>query len=286
MSATPQLVRLIEEHAAALSPAQQRLARHVLANWRGLAFATVAELARGAEVSDATVVRFAHALGFAGYPGLQKEARRLLRADLKGTDRLRLATARPEAGATPLQRAIRAELDNIAQLEAQHDAAALPAAARLLRRARRVLVVGARASAPLAFHLWFGLDKLGLEASRSLAADSEAADRLGRMDAADAVVVIGFPRYLHALTGLLSLAEQRGVRRLVVTDSPFSALKGEIALYAPAESASFTAFHAAPLILLNALIEEVVALDRPAALRALQGFEAVAEAQGYFRPIA
>jgi DNA-binding MurR/RpiR family transcriptional regulator len=104
------------------------------------------------------------------------------------------------------------------------------------------------------------------------------------MDGRDALVVIGFPRYVRAKVELLDMAGRRGVRRIVVTDSPFSALKGEIGLHAPAESGSFVAYHAAPLVLLNALIEEVAAADREGTLAALQAFEAVAEAQSYFQP--
>jgi DNA-binding MurR/RpiR family transcriptional regulator len=69
-----------------------------------------------------------------------------------------------------------------------------------------------------------------------------------------------------------------------VTDSPLSVLHGDIGLHAPAESASFVAFHAAPLILLNALVEAVAAVDRAATLRALEDFEAVADSGAYFHP--
>lgn len=278
------LMRLLEARAATLSPSQTRLARHLLANYQAVAFSTVAELARAARVSEATVVRFAVALGFAGYPALQKEVRRLVRADLKGTERFHLMTERQPAGASPFDRLLETELDNLQQLRGVADGQPLVPAAQALRAARRVLVVGVRGAAPLAFHLWFALDKLGLDVARSLGADTEAMDRIGRMDGRDVVVAIGFPRYLRAMVGLLELAGRRGVRRITLTDSPFAPLKGEIALHAPAESASFVAFHAAPLVLLNALIEEVAATDRQATLAALAAFEAVADEEAYFVP--
>lgn len=278
MSGASHLLSLMEQRAEGFSASQRRLARQLAADVQSFAFSTAAEIARLCEVSEATVVRFAQELGFAGYPALQKEARRVLRAGLKGPERLRAA----ERGAVPgpLEAVIAKERENIAALAEGFDAAALAAAARALRAARRVLVVGERATAPLALHLWFALDKLGLPVTR--AQGSEAQDALGRMGPADAVVVIGFPRYLRSLLALLDFAAARRVRRIVVTDSPFSALRGEIALHAPAESASFVAFHAAPLVLLNALVEQVVAEDRAAARRALAEFEATAERGGYF----
>lgn len=64
---------------------------------QSFAFSTAAEIARLREVGEATVVRFAQQLGFGGHPGPQKEARRVLRAGRKGTERLRPA----EGGAPP-----------------------------------------------------------------------------------------------------------------------------------------------------------------------------------------
>lgn len=278
------LLALISRRADSLSASHRRLARHLAAHYQSVAFSTAAEFARACKVSEATVVRFANALGFSGYPALQKDIRRIVRADLKGTDRFHLTEARGVAADGPLGAAIAKEVENIQHLQERFDPAVLSAAAGALRGARSVLVIGARATAPLAAHLWFALDKLGLPVARSLDAGTEARDRLGRMGPADCVVVIGFPRYLRDLVALLDFAATRGVRRIVVTDSPLSVLHGEIGLYAPAESASFVAFHAAPLILLNALIEEVAAADRAATMRALGEFEAAAESGSYFHP--
>lgn len=278
------LLSLIDRHAETLSTSQRRIARHIRAEYQAAAFATAAELAKTCRVSEATVVRFANALGFPGYPALQKEIRRAVRADLKGTDRFRLTDANGPGTPDPLAAIVAKELENIAQLRETVDAGALGQAAAALRAASRILIVGARATASLAGHLWFALDKLRLPVARALATDGEAVDRLGRMGPEDCVVVIGFPRYLRGLVSLLDMAKARGTKRIVVTDSPFSALRGDIALHAPAESTSFVAYHAAPLILLNALIEAVAAADRPATLGALQAFESLAEDAAYFHP--
>jgi len=277
------LFELIQERAGTLPPSQRTLARHVVGNYQAVAFSTIAELARQAGVSEATVVRFAAALGFDGYPALQKEIRRIVRADLKGTERFRL-TAQAAAGNGPLRTVVRKELENIAHLESIVDARALRAAAARLRRAREVVVAGARSSAGLATHLWFALDKLRFPVRLLRATGAEAMERVGRLDSSGCLVVIGFPRYLRGLVELLAFARARGVPTIVVTDSPFSVLKGDIGLYAPAESASFVAFHCAPLILLNALIEEAVRADQPRTLAALKQFEALADSAGYFHP--
>jgi hypothetical protein len=67
--------RLERDHDR-FSPAQQALARYLLGHLGELPMMSAHEVAREAHCSPATVVRFAQALGFAGYPDLQRTVRR------------------------------------------------------------------------------------------------------------------------------------------------------------------------------------------------------------------
>ena len=280
--ATPLLNRLTDG-VQAFSKNQRTLAKYILGNYQGVAFSTARELSRAAGVSEATVVRFAKMLRFKGYPDLQKEVRRIVRADMKGTERFRLtyATRSPNPKG-PLAAIIEREIENISTLEDSLDLKALRRAARMLREAPEVVIIGTRSSAPLAHHMWFGLDKIEIKATRVLAITTETHDRLARLDAKSCVVVIGFPRYLHELVDVLEFAKRRPLRTIAITDSPFSALRGDISLYAPVESAAYVASHCAPLILINGLMHEVSLLDKTRTLHALNRFEALADSKGYF----
>ena len=258
------------------------LARHVLANYQSVAFATVAQLAQDSGVSEATVVRFAKALDFAGYPDFQNEVRRLVRAELRGAERFKRGAAPRAAARTPLDLIIEKERANIAALYESFDPQAFAKALALLREAPEVIVVGTRSTAPLAYHLWFALTKIAVNATRVSTISSETYDYLGRLDRRACVVVIGFPRYLREQVALLEFAKRRKLATLTITDSAFSPLRGQVSLFAPAESASFVAFHSAPLVLLNALVHELSVKDEKKTLAALDRFEAVAESQHYF----
>jgi DNA-binding MurR/RpiR family transcriptional regulator len=282
MASRAPLLDQLQGRMDAMTRAQRALAQYVLRHYQQVAFSTISEVARAANVSEATVVRFANTLGFSGYPPFQKEVRRIVRADLKGTDRFRLTAEAPAPADDPLSAAIRTETGNIAHLGETLDRAALVRAANAIRGAPEVLIVGERSTASLAQHLWFALDKLRLPVARALSVDLDTYHRLDRMNAAGCVVVIGFPRYLRSLVTLLAAAKARGLTTIAITDSPFSALKAEIGLFAPAESASFVAFHAAPLILLNALVDSIGRADRAATLGSLQHFEQLAERAGFF----
>lgn len=281
-AAAETVVALLEGRADTLSKTQRMLARYVLANYQTVAFSTIAELAKLAGASEATIVRFATALGFNGYPDFQRELRRVLRADLKAAERYALNRSTSATTDSPLKAVIAKELDNIAYLESYFDEASLKSAARLLRGARDVLVVGARTTASLAHHLWFALDKLRLPAHLMDRIDTDAFDRVSRMGPKDCLVLIGFPRYLASLVALNHYARERGVRTIAITDSPLTLLKADVRLCAPVESSSFIAFHCAPLILVNTLLEMLSRADEAATLKALQEFESLAERAGYF----
>ena len=280
-AATP-LIRRLNDGADGFSKNQRVLARYVLANYQSVAFATVSQLATQSGVSEATVVRFAKALDFRGYPDLQKEVRRLVRAELRGVERFKLGTARKAPARTLLDFVTEKERENISALYESHDPQAFGKALHMLHAAPEVVVVGTRSTAPLAYHLWFALNKIALNATRVSTISSETYDYLSRVDKHACVVVIGFPRYLREQVGVLEFAKRRKLATLAITDSTFSPLRGQVSLYAPAESASFVAFHCAPLVLLNALVHELSILDEKKTLAALDRFEAVAESQEYF----
>lgn len=276
------LLQRLRDESEKLSRNQRVLARFVLANYQTVAFSTVTELARQSGVSEATIVRFAKRLDFSGYPALQKEIRRLLRADLQGVERFRLGAASRPPGKTPLDAITAKEQENISALFDAFDPQAFGKAVAMLRGASEVVVVGTRSTASLAHHLWFALGKLGMRAERVDGISSETFDRLGRLDRRACVVVIGFPRYLRELVRVLGFARERGLATLTITDSTFSPLRGDVTLHAPAESASFVAFHCAPLVLVNALVHEIGVADRRRTMAALKRFESVADSQQYF----
>src|ERR687886_831080 len=116
MPAEAPLIRRLKEGADAFSKNQRVLARYVLNNYQSVAFATVSELAQQSSVSEATIVRFAKALDFSGYPEFQNEVRRLLRADLRGVERFKLGAEPKAEQQTPLDTVARKERENISAL--------------------------------------------------------------------------------------------------------------------------------------------------------------------------
>jgi DNA-binding MurR/RpiR family transcriptional regulator len=265
-----------------LSQNQKLLGKYILDNYQKVAFATIEQLSAESGVSGATIVRFAKAMGYKGYPAFQKEIRRIVRADLKGSERYNIDYEFRARENDPLSRTQQKELENLSHLRETLDVSEFNKAVEMTHRSQNILVIGSRSTASLAYHLWFGLTKLELNVSKITTVNSEAYDRMNKRNRPDLVILIGFPRYLRDLKELLDLAKEKDVNTIIISDSPFSPFRGDINLYSPAESASFMAFHCAPLILINALIDHVGMLDRDRTLNALDRFEKLAAERKYF----
>ena len=277
------LFQLLKDRSQALSRNHRLLARYVLANYQRVAFATIKQLSVLSGVSEATIVRFVKALDFNGYPAFQKEVRRIVRADLKGTERFKLGAQRPGPEESPLAPIVLKELENISALQEGFSRTDVQKAVQALRSAPEVMVAGARSTASLACHLWFGLTKLGIAAERVIAVTTETYDRVARLPQDAAVVVIGFPRYVRDLIDLLAFVRARGL--------PHDHLHGQPGLPA---ARGHPPQHAGRVVLVRRVPLRPADPDQPPAARAQPGrtrsrpwprsnrFESLAEERRYF----
>lgn len=264
-----------------LSPSYRRLAAYLREDHRTAAFETAAEIGRRVGVSEATVVRFATALGYRGFPELQRELKQSVLQALTTLERHREPPGLPEAPgrAGMLEAVVRQERENVERLVRLNPPAALRAWARALETAPTVVVAGMQASAALAQFFGFQLSKIRPGVAWFGTADIGAYHQVARMGRRDALCVLTFPRYPHMLMELARFARERAVRVLVMTDgelSPVAAL-GSPTLYAPTTSPSFVDGYAAPVCLCNAVISKLARMALRAARESLAAYERAAE---------
>jgi len=272
----------LRAHAQALSGRPKVLARFICENYQRVAFSTIRQLSAMSKVSEATIVRFTRFLGLSGYPELQREIRRIVRAELKGNERFQMSYKIKGKGAGPLSTIIGKEIENLSYLQKNFDEKTFQQAVSQIRRASEILVVGTRSTASLAYHFSFGLSKLEYRVHRISSITTETYDFISKLDRRALLIIIAFPRYLKELRDILEFGKEKGIPSLVLTDSAFSSLHGDLNVYVPAESISFMAFHCAPMVLINALINVLSLKGKEKTQNALKRFESLAEARGYF----
>ena len=276
------LFNKLKENFQNYSKSHKVLARFILKDYQKVAFTTIQQFAELSGISEPTIIRFVKVLGFKGYPAFLKEIRRIVRTDLKGNERFKIAADLRDNHSNPITKIISKEIENLSYLKEIFNEKGFKVAILTIKRAKDILIVGTRSTSSLASHFWFGLTKLEIKAERITSISTETYDYINKLDRNALIIIIGFPRYLRELIDILNFSKNKGIKSITITDSPLSPLRGDINLYTPAESISFMAFHCAPLVLINAIINELSLLDKEHTSKALNHFEILAEKCKYF----
>jgi DNA-binding MurR/RpiR family transcriptional regulator len=218
---------VVRQRMAALSPAERRLARVLLAAYPIAGLESLARFADRAAVSPPTVTRFIGKLGFRGYPDFQERLRQevqerlsspLARYEPAATRRPSPSTLDPAFDA--FQSGLRATLELIPEREFKE------VADLLADRRRRVLLLGGRVSGVLARHLAAQLHLLR-PGVRLLDPDrSQPVQELVDMRKRDLLVAFDYRRYQADTVRSAAAAAERGGIVVLFTDrwlSPASA---------------------------------------------------------------
>ena len=161
--AQPTAVR-IRALLPSLQPSMRQVAERVLADTRATAALTVTELAVASGVSEATVIRFCKAIGFAGYPQLRlalaAESGRAQGADRADHD-LESDIAPGDDLARVVEKIAFADARAVEETGAQLDIVMLERVVEALARAQRVDLYGVGASAYVALDFQHKLHRIG-----------------------------------------------------------------------------------------------------------------------------
>ena len=253
---------LLDRIKAALpefSKGQRAIGNYILTNYDKAAFLTASRLGEVTGVSESTVVRFATALGYEGYPELQIALQELIRIRLTSVQRMEVTNDRIGEGdvlesvLNSDMAKIRTTLDTISRKD-------FARASDAIVNAKRIYIIGMRSSASLAsfiaFNFRFMFDNVTLVQTTS---GSEIFEQLLRVTKDDVVIAISFPRYSKRIISAVEFAHMQGAHVVALTDSSLSpiALHADSALYAKSDMASFVDSLVAPLSIINALIVDI-----------------------------
>lgn len=247
------LVRLNKNYKT-LSKGQKQLAAYITENYDRAAFITASKMGRIVGVSESTVVRFAYALGYDGYPELQKSLQELIRNKLTSVQRIQLTgDLQPN---DVLRSVLKSDVSNIRATIDSIDNASFNAAINALLEAKKVYIVGLMSAAPLAqflaYYLGFVMDNVVMVSG----AMGNIYEDLFRISSEDVCIGISFPRYSNRTIDALDFACGKDATIIAITDSVSSPIaeKAEHALIARSDMAGFADSLVAPLSLINAII--------------------------------
>ncbi len=263
---------LVVERYESLPPQQQSVADFLLGRAREAALLSVPEIARATGASEATIVRFAQRLGYAGFTPLKAELVEALRARVSGkAARLPAEDLLAGEDRDTLAAVARLESANVGQSIDELDREEFRRAAASLVEAELIYVFGLGISAHLAEMLVYLLVQVGARASVVSTSFSSPLEQLVTMRRGDALVAFSFPPYSRDTIELVRRASDEGLRCVAICDRP-TAPVAKIARHAlpmHSENMMFTNAFAAVSVLLNALTIEFALRNRDEAAEAV-----------------
>ena len=254
MQNTQDMIQRLNLSGSRLSKSHRRIAEYRLQHYDKAVFMTAAKLGEMVNVSESTVVRFAVALGYEGYPELQQALQELVRHRLTATQRFEMSSDISQEEV--LSTVLKADMQNIRSTIDGIDNAAFLRAVQVISGARRIYILGLRSAAPLAqfagYYLHYIFDDVRVVAAGS----TDVFEAISRIEASDVLLGISFPRYSSRTIEAMSFARSRHAQVIGLTDGPMSPLHevADICLSMRTDMASFVDSMAAPMSVINALI--------------------------------
>lgn len=244
-----------------LTSAQQQLGEYVLAHADGVAFMAARQLADVTGSSDAAVIRFAQALGFRGFMEMRAALREQLldRAGSSGLARAQVSRPTPRGLVEEVFELDQALILQTAQLNAP---AIYEEIAKRLCAADRVWVVAHGTSHPVGLYLAMLLNQMLGQVRALTLTEGGLSGELQGLGPEDAVIGIGYVRYLPYTVDLMRLARLRGAAVFAITDkqgSPLAQL-ADHSVFVAGDGVSFAVSQSGTLAVCNALIATVAGL--------------------------
>ena len=258
------LSEYITERFDEFSRSQKDVARYIVDHLDEAAFQTAEELARRADTSSSTVVRFSQALGFEGYPELQQAA----------IEEYRHREGEAGEAVGPLfdfdhsefEASLAADHANVEDTVRNLTREQVEACVTALAGAQRVMIVGLDQLAFFASYLRHLLALLDIRAEVISSPRQDSITRLSRVDEDSLVIAFSAGRAHPIVVRAMKLAKHRRARTLSISDATLSELgeHSDLTLYYSSNGPSFTRSNTALLALVQALTHGVYARDKGA----------------------
>lgn len=248
------LLGRIRQKYLTLSKSHKKIADYILENYDKVAFMTASSLGKNVNISESTVVRFANAIGYEGYPQLQKELQETIKTKLTTVQRFELSKDHKEEDL--MTKMMVSDIENIKQTIDLFDNGQMNRVVDAIIHSRKVYILGLRSSSVLANYLGFYLNFIMPEVRIIQESAQDVYDQLLHMNESDSLIVFSFPRYSKRTYDCVNYAIKKKATIIGITDGMNSPLyeRVDFCLVAKYNMNTFIDSFVAPMSLINALI--------------------------------
>ncbi|MBX3068970.1 MAG: MurR/RpiR family transcriptional regulator [Thermomicrobiales bacterium] len=244
-----------------LTRQQRRIADFFLARPEIASYASAQHVAEELGIDSSTIVRYAQALGFRGYPALQEAARDIHLGYVGRAGNPDETTGIP----APLQLAdtITREIRNVEMLRSSVQQSEIDRAAQSIARARHTMILASGAYGALGIVLEHLGHLIGYNITLENRETWHAGARIASLTPDDLLIYMSFWWIDSDHRQMVSSARERGVPQIIFTNQRHEDLQGDQVqeLITPTRSQSFYTSLVAPLTVVYAILDRLEEID-------------------------
>jgi DNA-binding MurR/RpiR family transcriptional regulator len=238
-----------------LNPRRQRLVRAILDSAEETCFLSSREMAKRFHIDATTILRTTQVLGYASFANFAADLRQHFVSRINPYTVLKAATRQKRSVADHIDHSLEKATDNLNVLKSDLDRAAVIALAKLIKRSRRVIVVGSDFAASLSYYLAYGLLFLGFDAEAPIGTSGNLQYKVELLTSKDLLIAISFGQCLRDTVESVLRAKQQNVPTCGITDNNTSPIARycDTHLITPVVSPSFLNSYVAPMAAISAI---------------------------------
>jgi len=239
-----------------MSKSHKAIANYISEHYDQAVFMTAAKLGEVLKISESTVVRFATAIGYRGYPEFQKALEECVKGKLNDVQRIGAKYGRSTQSEI-LTSVINADIEKLQDTIQNIDPAAFEMALSIILEADTIYVMGLRSNEPLAAFLQFYLNMIrGKVILVNTTSVTETFEQMIHINEKDCFIGISFPRYSMRTLKAMEFANDRNAKVIAITDNMHSPMNlySSCNLFARSDMVSIVDSLVAPLSVINALV--------------------------------
>lgn len=254
-----------------LSKQERAIADTITKNLQKNAFLNGPQIAALCDVAPSSITRFAQKLGYSGFPELKKELETLYRK-----------TTTPHAvfrdfltgsfKKDVIDTTIEQDIQNIMNLRIQLNKDTLNNVVNIIDKARNIFIASIGSSETCVDIFYYYLDALGKKYCKLKGFGISKQIEIMDIEQGDVVIAISFQKILREVRDVAQFAKDRGMTTIAITDSEFNALARvcDQVLIAPVTAAAYSLSQAAPVVMVNLIVNSLAALNKEKSLKILE----------------
>jgi len=250
---------------------QKIIAKKIITEFHKMAFLSGAEMAQECSVSISAITRFAQKMGYKGFPEFKRSLEDIYRVTITPYEMFEGFIKKSDSTSV-LEASVSQDLENITRMKGMLKQDALDQVVELMDKSQKIHLAAIGVSEILVDVSRAFLNALDKPNNSLKCCGLTKRAEITEFTEKDLFIGFSFQRILKEVRDLTKTMKKQKVKTIAVTDSPLNplAIEADITLIAPVAGTTFGLSLAAPLTLVNLLMNALAALDKKKSLKTLE----------------